>query len=638
MEQDVIYDLSLQCLERLFREKATRQDVRVRNKRNKESDIKVIKTTYNSFCRDEARSLLLERCLFDVNKAVTEAYILANLHVVRCIDISRPVPKIDQNFFYRCLSAVSSSDQQKAELKDLDLRNTVRIYLADRPDGYVPADSSFIANGLFQQASKQMATMAKNSTSMEFWRRMKRYLKSKYDLDGRQAYEKTRDIRSRTYDGDDQIVTKYRSMIPRIAKIEDHPELVMPLQVLFLRHFEQRLEEERQEAEKHKEEPVVKKKGKPVPKNDKKCRLFSLLPTKKGFDSGHIKICSTGLYGLLKRSDIPDLPKTQELFRQQADVYWNRFFKIERFAPKHKDREFANEIVTDGRSVCITLRRPKREPSTSPEIKLEGHGEVWGLDPGRREIFVATNTEGNVARWSCKRYYHEAGFKRSAKKIKGWQEKDAFVKDTITNMPTKKSAHVSGLMRYLRFVLPRLDRMLRFGMSRRIRDLKFGRYVGKQKTLSRMCDDLTKRAGRDTLIGFGDWSNKDSAGIIKKSPAGPVKTLELELRKRCRVVSVDEFRSSKLHECCHRPMQNMYSERQFVDKKTGSKTIRTSKIHSVLLCRSRGCDGMRVNRDVNASRNMLMLLREQLQGRRPAAFSRATDLSSPVFEEQPGDG
>lgn len=47
-----------------------------------------------------------------------------------------------------------------------------------------------------------------------------------------------------------------------------------------------------------------------------------------------------------------------------------------------------------------------------------------------------------------------------------------------------------------------------------------------------------------------------------------------------------------------------------------------SKIHEVLLCGTRSCNGIRVNCDVNASRNMLMLLREQLVGRRPAAFSR----------------
>ena len=29
---------------------------------------------------------------------------------------------------------------------------------------------------------------------------------------------------------------------------------------------------------------------------------------------------------------------------------------------------------------------------------------------------------------------------------------------------------------------------------------------------------FTEKAGRRTLIGFGDWSNKDRAGVIKKSP------------------------------------------------------------------------------------------------------------------------
>lgn len=245
------------------------------------------------------------------------------------------------------------------------------------------------------------------------------------------------------------------------------------------------------------------------------------------------------------------------------------------------ERKFTQEIVTDGN---IFFRKPQREMHVAAEPNLKDFREVWGLDPGRREVFVASNTEGEVLRWSSKRYYHEAGFKRSGKKIKDWQDKEAFVLNTITIMPTKKSAHAVNLMECLRFVLPRLDQMLTFGMAGRMRDMKFGRYVGKQKTMNRMCQDLTRRAGRNTLIGFGDWSNKDSAGIIKKCPAGPVKAFERELKRRCRVISIDEFRSSKLHECCHQPMKNMYCSKQFVNKKT--KTCKSIKSRRFMRCSS----------------------------------------------------
>lgn len=88
----------------------------------------------------------------------------------------------------------------------------------------------------------------------------------------------------------------------RTGNVEDHPELVMPLQVLFLRHFEQCLASEREVMELEKAE---RENSKDKPKSnskafDKKYRLFSLLPTQAGFDCAHIKLCSNGLYGLLK--------------------------------------------------------------------------------------------------------------------------------------------------------------------------------------------------------------------------------------------------------------------------------------------------------------------------------------------------
>ena len=125
-----------------------------------------------------------------------------------------------------------------------------------------------------------------------------------------------------------------------------------------------------------------------------------------------------------------------------------------------------------------------------------------------------------------------------------------------------------------------------------------------------------------TVVGFGDWSNKDSGGIIKGSPSGPVKRLERELRKHCRVVSVDEFRTSKLHFDCKTQLHNQYSEKRCKDG-----AVKTVKVHSVLHCRNSGCHGMTVNRDVNAARNILRLLRLRLEGRaRPVEFCRSASI------------
>ena len=149
---------------------------------------------------------------------------------------------------------------------------------------------------------------------------------------------------------------------PEKGRLEDNPELVMPLQHLFLRTFEAAQSDQQ---------------------TDRPPRLFSLVPTKQGFECSHIKICANGLYSLLKRNGIKHLPKDADTFRTAADAYWRRFFHISKY--ETANRRFAGEILTDGKGVSIVLRRPKVESvSKGAPIDPNAFGEVWGLDPGRR--------------------------------------------------------------------------------------------------------------------------------------------------------------------------------------------------------------------------------------------------------------
>ena len=85
---------------------------------------------------------------------------------------------------------------------------------------------------------------------------------------------------------------------------------------------------------------------------------------------------------------------------------------------------------------------------------------------------------------------------------------------------------------------------------------------------------------------------------------------------------MDEFRTSKLHFDCKTQLHNQYSEKRCRDG-----TVKIVKVHSVLHCRNSGCYGMTVNRDVNAARNILRLLRLRLEGRaRPVEFCRSVTI------------
>lgn len=586
---------------RMFKEKTTRSDVAIRIRENKDLQCTVVKTTWSTFCKPDARALPIDAILFELNKTVLEAYVLANLHVVRMCSSNQPVPKLDQSFFYGCLSAVSSSSRQKAIITDIKFRQTVTEYLSWRPDGYVPPDSSHLASGWHQDISLQMVTNTKNSTSTMFYKRFARYLKTKYMMDGSQAYATLKNILAKEYEGDSDLVKRYRAKLPKspnTSGVEEYPHLVMPLQYEFLEYFEHTQSLKAQES-------------------DRESRLFSLIPTKAGFECNHFKMCTNGLYGLLKRADVV-VPCDAKSFREEADGWWRELFNIEQF--ETENRKFSNEILTDGKGVSIVLKKPKRVNSNK-EPCLADFDEVWGLDPGRTDTFVASNEDGDKQRCSTSEFYEDAMYKKSNKKIAGWHERDSAVREAIRNMPTKKTMATDKLELYTKFVLKRLDMLLKFHMRKGFRQLKFKRYRFAQKKLQQLCRRLTSRYGKKTLVGFGDWSNKDS--IIKKSPKGPVTRFENQLRRFCTVVPVDEFRTSKLHSTCDHAMENQISM-----KKVKNKGWRRSRVHSVLHCKHSGCNGMTVNRDVNASLNMLRLVKQHLtDGTRPAAFCRSEVLS-----------
>lgn len=609
---DPIERLHEDCLKyaqcHLFKEPRVRKDVAQRKSSNRQTSVSVVKTTWNSFCKPAAMALPIEDVLREINKTVTEAYILANLHVVRMCELQDQLTELDQTFFYGCLSAVSQAGRKKALISDVRFRESVEVYHSWREacQGYQPPDSHHLSSGWHQNISLQMATNAKNSTSLNFSRRFKRYLKHKYQLEGKQAWQALVNISASAYDGDDPIVLSYRQIMPAkpaYGWAQDHPHLVMPLQYIILKYFEgAQLTDEK----------------------NKQLRLFTLLPMKHGFECCHVKMCTNGLHGLLKRAGV-DVPSQATDWRHISDAHWRNLFNIDKF--ETVNRKFAGEILTDGKAVSIVMRKPKQVEGKKKDVHLEDYDEVWGLDPGRTAMFTSCNEDGVFQSCTTREFYDAAQYKQSNRTIKGWQDRDLFVKQAIKLMPSKKTSSLSSLKTYVEFLLPKLDRLLRFHMQKGFRKLKLRRYIFAKKKLRDLCLTLTARAGKKTLVGFGDWSNRDSAGIIKKSPAGPVKRFEQELRKHCKVVAVDEFRTSKLHHGCNHVLHHQYSHKM-INKKT-TRDVKTQRIHSVLFCKNRSCNGMAMDRDENASRNILEILKQSLRdGTRPRAFCRGTELST----------
>jgi transposase len=105
---------------------------------------------------------------------------------------------------------------------------------------------------------------------------------------------------------------------------------------------------------------------------------------------------------------------------------------------------------------------------------------------------------------------------------------------------------------------------------------------------------------------------------IKGHPSAPVKGFARALQKRATVVPIDEYKTSKLCSLCHDTLEKA---RLLATNDDGEFELRKNR--NILRCASSACRANFWNRDVNAARNMLELLRSELKEKFGACRMRA---------------
>ena len=569
----------------------------------KNTRVSVVKTTLQSFCRPVATALPWQALILKLNTVALEAYMLANLHVLTLVDQRKPLPVLDQNFWYRCCSLVSCPSQasRKTKFPDGELMSTSARYSALRPFDGQPVCSDHLGAGLFNNLSQQMDTNMKNHASLNFYTRFRRYLRLSCDFDGPQAYSFLKDVYASDYTGSNPLVSRYRRLLPITPtekNIAKDPRIVLPV-LHEIQRFYDRL-------------PLLQGTSR-----------FTLLPLKQGFTLSAVKLCSTSLRALIKLAGrecqlkVPGVPE----FLREADGFWRELFHIDHL--ETANRKFVNEIVTDGKSVSVVMRRPcppvvksgaKRKMEQVVDYKLS-----WGLDPGMRDMFVASSSDDQTIRCSSKEFYDAAHYTSSNKKIRTWVDKRPDISSLTALLPSARTGRVTGLTEHVGYVLRYKQTLFDFYGARRFQNLKLRRYIHAAKKLRALCKRLAGSDGQSTVVGFGDWSLQTAAGVVKRCKPGPSGRLRRQLHKYCKVVDVDEYLTSKTCHECHSRLENMLET--YTDAETGRR--RSRKVHAVQHCQNSDCSCTTVNRDVNASRNILhLLMREVEKKERPVCFTR----------------
>ena len=588
-----------------------------------EDSFKTVKMTLNTICSNDLLKGRINEFVLNANKIMFESYCLSNLHIIKLINQNKQIPILNQDFFQHCSQMVSFQYRRKNNIPDdIELQDTFNFYNSSRPIGFQPGFRDNFG-AIINYISKDMYIATTNHLVLNFYNRLRKFIRTKYDLTGEQAYKLIKEIYSdEKYSGRNIIIQKWKDKLnntpPTAFNVKKNPSFILYAYNDILNYFNEHNSE-------------IK---------NKEIRVFSLLPNKNSFTMSNITIDKSVLKDIImsfEENNIIDDEVISSIYNQKSNdrkkatiddpkLHWKQLFQIKNI------KEFSGMIKTDGNSVSILYEKERTKiikkkknlkgVSSSEDkdydvsnINLNDFDSISAYDPGFRNMCVGTNSyekkENDIIECSSNNYYHDCKVNISNQKKKIIYKRNTFVTDFFKEMPSKKTNNMNFYIEYIIYSLTGLTKCLKFHLEKPFRKLKFTSYIYKQKTINELCKKITGKNHindkKRVLVGFGNWSSqKDS--IIRGHRRGPVVSLKRELKRWCKLKLVDEYCTSKL--CCR------------CDSETEKVSYGKVKVNSVLRCKNNEC-GIVIDRDVNGCKNIFKIFICALDGKkRPEAYCR----------------
>ena len=229
--------------------------------------------------------------------------------------------------------------------------------------------------------------------------------------------------------------------------------------------------------------------------------------------------------------------------------------------------------------------------------------------------------EGNYYSYSNCRRRNDTYSKRSNQIVlaeKAKNNNEIITTETKLSKFNKRTLSSNRFIDYLQEKQTYTKKLQEFYEKPLFRKLVLRRFCRTKSAEHTMLNEIERKFGKNLLLGLGDWSINSSYQMKGCMPT-PNKGISKLLMKRFEVISVDEYKTSKLYN------NDLTKELTNIKVKRGKKS---KSIHT-LLTPTRNPNGVILNRDRNACKNILLIMKEFLQTQtRTAEFSRKQIVDS----------
>jgi hypothetical protein len=554
---------------------------------------------------------------------------LCNLYVIRCFERQHPLVSNfgTQVFFYRLACSISTSSRQEEEkgFDDEVLEETREMYLRMRGGKRMRLASRANKTPNVSYVAKDMVVMCMNHITTNLYRRLRRWVSLQFE--GHEGGDHEEMVKQAM----DDIARGSRSEHVRSEHVSRVVKIVRELMgAANMPAVKDLLSSSAVSQHWTRWLRVLYRIGcdfAAVPVDGPSIRAFSLLPH-CGFHARHIVIDRMqAFHQLCRMAKIPGVPGDMKKWKcSDAEACHEKLFGFRRLETCH--HKYGYLLRTDGISVSVTMRRMTGGSGSSGSrmseeddiracgLDLKGCA-VYGLDPGRKTLFYASASPAKRSEklWCSNREYrHRLRVLPRQHKVEKWLEREQ-LKKFLDDMPSFKQMTVPLLERHIRYCFTRIEDVLKFYGCAQYRKFKQNGHYTKQRVLEKMVDKITKKR-RNVVLAYG---SANVGSCVRHNPPIAAKAFRRRCQQKCKVVMIDEYRTSRVCSECGGNLKQMKGEKVPEHDKAPQEWKRKS-IWAVQVCQD--C-GMVWNRDRNASINILSIFHSLIStGERPAPFRR----------------